>query len=106
MRKNSFIKFTEEAKIQFDDVKDKLDVPSPYALQVIVDEYTQGEVKFSFLFKEASGKGETALEHKGFKYIVDSMSAVYLHGSTFDFRDGAFVLDLGTNIDFSVIGEA
>lgn len=105
MGKN-LIKFTENAKIQFEEVKSHLEVPEPFALQVIVEDYKAGKVEFSFNFKPAASTDEFNMSHKGFSYIVDSMSAFYLAGSTFDYINGSFELILDPSVDFHIVGEA
>ena len=102
----TLFRLTDIAMEEFDWVREELNVPKNFKLQIIIKKGGDPRVDFSFKFKESPDRDEMTYIHKGFEYIVDTYSAIRLAGSTLDFKRDEFVLDAPYEIDYHIVGEA
>ena len=93
----SEIQITDKAVIEVKRIMNENSVPNDFGLRVGVKGGGCSGLTYSLGFDAKANEGDTTLELKGIKLIVDGKSLFYLSGTKLDFTDGlngkGFVFD-------------
>jgi Fe-S cluster assembly iron-binding protein IscA len=101
------IHFTKKAVNKLVELQDEANLSPRATFSITVEDLTQdNELLYAFSYKTKVKSGEMKYESNGFKYILDTETAMYMINSKIDYDEERFVVDLDQNLSTAVLAEA